>query len=39
MKNVALFIAKALDNPLGNARVGETAVMEEVLHGDVFSEV
>lgn len=34
-----LLIAKTLDDLLGYACVGEAAVMEEVLHGDVFGEV
>ena len=39
MKIVALLISKTLDNPLGYARVREAAIVEEVLHGDVFGEV
>ena len=39
LKSLFLLIAEALNDLLGNASIGEAAIVEEVLHGDVLGEV
>ena len=39
LKSLDLLIAETLNDLLGNTSVREAAVVEEVLHGDVFGEV